>query len=802
MKIVLIVFGLSVVALSQTVPTPNPGDPLNISPKHFKLTAATATITASTCSVGDLAFATDATAGLNIYECTATNTWTQQSGGASGVTGLTVNPDTSISATVGFDLASCAAPTFTAGGTTTLNFATSNCNKVTFDNLAGTTTYSAPTNTHGFGPLYLVQVTGTSAPASPVTYNAAMTEGAQPFGSGGVITIQEFNYDGTAWRGRAASVSGVAGTFTSGPSSTSPCGTPAAGNLCSWFDSATKNYKVVDETGAVAQTVAAGANLVLTGKILDVNTGTIPTALATQENNWQFVSSVTGTTSYSGSPASGCAASLALTDGMVVWLKVDTATTTTATFNYCTLGAKSIKRSAPGSNDPGTLIQPGMYFPLTYESATTVWRLPHGYSANLLYVTNAGVTGTTQSTITKLTGAPSTAVVAATTDTGGAVGVTVGGAGTTGVAAIQTSGQVLCVFDGATTAGDYVQISSTVAGNCHDSASTYPTSGQVIGRVLSTNAAGGTFYLDLFGAGIQASSASGGSPGGSGTEIQYRGGPTTFNALANSSVPNAGEVLIGTTPSNTATRSIFGLGSAPAGCPTAASSGCYYTTNAATGFVGDFFHYEVNGALRFYGTNTAANSQTFGIGTKDNNGLRFDHADGGLLQLKDGAGSLGSALAGISMNNLVIWNAGGTTLARLNANTTPNNLDTYNQIATAGMGLPPIYAAPAYSSGNAANVTATNLQCGAAICAAGFYRVVVYTDTTNAQSGTGTVQSTIGWTNGAARSSSSTAMPLSAGNNQSFTVYVHTDGTANITFAFSYASTGQYDYNVTLERLN
>jgi hypothetical protein len=42
----------------------------------------------ATCIVGDLYFATDATAGQNIYECASTNTWTQQlnSGGGGGTT--------------------------------------------------------------------------------------------------------------------------------------------------------------------------------------------------------------------------------------------------------------------------------------------------------------------------------------------------------------------------------------------------------------------------------------------------------------------------------------------------------------------------------------------------------------------------------------------------------------------------------------------------------------------------------------------------------------------------------------------
>lgn len=112
-------------------------------------------------------------------------------------------------------------------------------------------------------------------------------------------------------------------------------------------------------------------------------------------------------------------------------------------------------------------------------------------------VVNAGVTGTTVSMLAKLTGAPATAVISATTDTGGIIGIVVGGAGTTSNARVAVGGQALCIFDGATVAGDYVQISGTVNGNCHDAGSTYPSANQVIGRVMSTNAAGGTFVVLL-----------------------------------------------------------------------------------------------------------------------------------------------------------------------------------------------------------------------------------------------------------------------------------------------------------------
>lgn len=128
-------------------------------------------------------------------------------------------------------------------------------------------------------------------------------------------------------------------------------------------------------------------------------------------------------------------------------------------------------------------------------------------------VANAGTTGTALGQLAKLTGAPATAVATATTDTSGAVGVVVGETGTsatTGNALIAVAGQAACSFDGATTAGDYVSISSTVAGDCVDRGSTYPSTGQVVGRVLTTNASAGSYTIIVFSPGIVPSTASGG----------------------------------------------------------------------------------------------------------------------------------------------------------------------------------------------------------------------------------------------------------------------------------------------------
>lgn len=146
-----------------------------------------------------------------------------------------------------------------------------------------------------------------------------------------------------------------------------------------------------------------------------------------------------------------------------------------------------------------------------------------GATAPTITVANAGTTGTTVNTLAKLTGAPSTAVITATTDTGGAVGVVTGGAGTTGSATIQIAGIVSCVFSGGTTAGDYVGISAATAGNCLDAGASYPSSGQVLGRVLSTNAVAGTYSIDLFPSEIKG--VSGGGGGGNYVNI---GGSVTW----------------------------------------------------------------------------------------------------------------------------------------------------------------------------------------------------------------------------------------------------------------------------------
>ena len=115
--------------------------------------------------------------------------------------------------------------------------------------------------------------------------------------------------------------------------------------------------------------------------------------------------------------------------------------------------------------------------------------------AALIAIPNDLTTGTTLHTLTKFTPAGAVSSVA-TTDIA-AIGVTIFNAGTSGVGTVQLSGDAPCVFDGATTAHDYVIPSTTTAGDCHDGGSSYVTG--AVGTVGTTNASAGTYTINIFG---------------------------------------------------------------------------------------------------------------------------------------------------------------------------------------------------------------------------------------------------------------------------------------------------------------
>ncbi len=151
-----------------------------------------------------------------------------------------------------------------------------------------------------------------------------------------------------------------------------------------------------------------------------------------------------------------------------------------------------------------------------------------------LQVANDGTTGTTLSQLAKANSSGN-AINAGTGDTGIPVFVVVGGAGTSGNAQLAVAGAVICKFDAAGgTAGHYVQASTATGGRCMDAGATVPTSGWIVGSLLSSPAANanGTVLLVQ---GFLPSTGGGGVTSVSGTanQIASTGGATPVLSIAN-----------------------------------------------------------------------------------------------------------------------------------------------------------------------------------------------------------------------------------------------------------------------------
>jgi hypothetical protein len=122
---------------------------------------------------------------------------------------------------------------------------------------------------------------------------------------------------------------------------------------------------------------------------------------------------------------------------------------------------------------------------------------------------NDTTTGTTLNKLAKRNGsngAGDKILVAGTSDntySSAIAGIVTAGAGTSGNATIAYAGPASCVFDGAITQGDYFQVSTTTAGDCHDSGRGYPDyasfpSIRYLGRITdATNGSAGTYTVDL-----------------------------------------------------------------------------------------------------------------------------------------------------------------------------------------------------------------------------------------------------------------------------------------------------------------
>lgn len=114
---------------------------------------------------------------------------------------------------------------------------------------------------------------------------------------------------------------------------------------------------------------------------------------------------------------------------------------------------------------------------------------------------NDTTTGTFLNKLTKMTASywnNPHGIVSSAGDTSGVVGTCSSNCGTSGNSTIANIGNISCVFDNGVTLNHWVQISSTVAGDCHDVGASKPSSGQIIGQVQTTNASPGTYLVTVW----------------------------------------------------------------------------------------------------------------------------------------------------------------------------------------------------------------------------------------------------------------------------------------------------------------
>ena len=247
-------------------------------------------------------------------------------------------------------------------------------------------------------------------------------------------------------------------------------------------------------------------------------------------------------------------------------------------FGTITTNAVGKFLDATGAETASSLVDNGTF-------VRTILSLDVAENGYITEFSNDTVTGTTANTLTKLT-TSGKAIIAATTDTDGIVGVTVRQAGLSGLVQVAIGGWALCVFDNATTAGNFVGISSTTGGDCHDQGATRQTATQTIGRSLATNGIAGTNLILLQ---PQFTNTAGGGSGtvNSGTSGQFAGYSTTGTAVSGQAnfTFSSGTLIAGVTGSIGGALQMNGAasGSLTLSPPAAAGSGTQFTFPGANG---------------------------------------------------------------------------------------------------------------------------------------------------------------------------------------------------------------------------
>jgi hypothetical protein len=204
----------------------------------------------ATCSVPQIFFNTAATAGSNLYLCTSTNTWTQVTGG-SGTPGVNHTLETGVTGTHALR-----------------DGATSNTLDFWTENLAGNTTFTISGQVSG--ELIFVKacqdVTGSRTVTWPTGFS--VTADISPFPN--VCTTEEFHWDASTASFIGAPVDGGS-SYVAGQ--TAPVSTYiAAGHGAPYYDLALDTPASIDHSNVKSFEIVPGSTMSCAGKVCDVNT--------------------------------------------------------------------------------------------------------------------------------------------------------------------------------------------------------------------------------------------------------------------------------------------------------------------------------------------------------------------------------------------------------------------------------------------------------------------------------------------------------------------------------------------------
>ena len=280
-------------------------------------------------------------------------------------------------------------------------------------------------------------------------------------------------------------------------------------------------------------------------------------------------------------------------------------------------------------------------------------------------VANDGTTGTKIGNLAKYTTAnPETAILTATTDTTGVIGIVTGwvnpsgttATATTGNAIIARLGQPNCQFDASgVTSGDWVINSTLTAGRCADSGtagtSARPTGKDVVGIATASGIANAFVPVDMQLSYLNTSGS--GSPGGSSNAIQYNNGgafggigPLTNGQIvigSTGSAPVAGTITAGTnvTVTNSAGGITIAASGGGSGCSTSGSSGNALADNGSGGCTSE-------SRANFSGT--GGGTLTMGLAGTSAGNLALANATSGSITLAPATGALGASFATLPVN--------------------------------------------------------------------------------------------------------------------------------------------------------